>query len=63
MILSFRHKGLQKYAEKGDRSGLTQAHVQKIRLILTRLDAASSVSQMDEPGYRLQPLTGDKAGE
>lgn len=33
MIVTYRHKGLELYARKGDRSKLPQAHVARIRLI------------------------------
>ena len=42
MIVSYRHKGLELYATKGDRSKLQQHHVEKIKTILTRLDAAKT---------------------
>ena len=41
MIVSFRHKGLKLFYEKGDASKLQPQHVSKIRLILTRLDAGN----------------------
>ena len=62
MITSYRHKGLERYATQGDRSKLQQAHIVKIRLILTRLEAASSPEQMNQPGYNFHPLKGDLAG-
>ncbi len=62
MIISYRHKGLGLYAEKGDRSKLPQNHLSKIRLILTRLDAAESPDQMDQPGYYFHTLKGNLKG-
>lgn len=62
MIVSFRHKGLKLFYEKGDESRLPAAHVPKIRLILTRLDAATDARMMDAPGYALHPLKGDMFG-
>lgn len=61
MILSFRHKGLKLYYEKGDSSRLPAKSVAKIRLILTRLDAVKDASEMEVPGYNLQKLTGNLA--
>lgn len=37
-------------------------HVPKIRLIPTRLDAATSPNDLNVPGYDLHPLRGDMAG-
>lgn len=62
MILTFRHKGLEAFATKGDRSKVQQAHVTKIRLILTRLHAATSPEQMNQPTYDFHPLKGDLKG-
>ena len=62
MIVNYRHKGLEIYALKGDRSKLQQNHVTKIRLILTRLNAANSPEQMNEPGYYFHALKGDLQG-
>lgn len=59
MILSYRHKGLELYATKGNRSKLQQGHIAKIRLILTRLDAANHPEQLNQPGYGFHALKGD----
>ena len=58
MILSIRHKGLKLYFEKGDASKLQPQHVNKIRLILTRLEAAKTLGDLNVPGYGLHQLTG-----
>lgn len=62
MIVSFKHKGLKLFYEKGDASKLQPHHVSKIRLILTRLDAAKSVEELNVPGYDLHELKGDRKG-
>jgi proteic killer suppression protein len=59
MIERFRHKGLKLFYEKGDSSKLQQQHVSKIRLILSRLDAAKTTTDMNVPGYNLHQLTGE----
>ena len=59
MIVSFRHKGLKLFYEKGDASKLQPQHVSKIRLILTRLDAAGTPEELNVPGYGLHQLKGD----
>jgi toxin HigB-1 len=61
MIASFRHKGLKLFYEKGNAAKLQPQHVAKIRLILTRLDAAVSTTDLSVPGYGLHQLTGDLA--
>jgi len=62
MIGSIRHKGLKRFYEKGDASKIQAQHVGKIRLILTRLDAAASLDEMNVPGYGLHQLKGDLKG-
>jgi proteic killer suppression protein len=62
MIASFRHKGLKLFYERGDASKLQPQHVAKIRLILTRLDAAISPADLNVPGYGLHQLSGNIAG-
>lgn len=62
MIVSFKHKGLKLFYEKGDSSKLQPHHISKIRLILTRLDAAKSVEELNVPGYDLHELKGDRKG-
>lgn len=59
MIISFKHKGLKLFYEKGDASKLQPQHVSKIRLILTRLDAARTPEELNVPGYGLHQLNGD----
>ncbi|GGH05183.1 type II toxin-antitoxin system mRNA interferase toxin, RelE/StbE family [Sphingobacterium alkalisoli] len=59
MIVSFRHKGLKLFYEKGDASKLQSQHVSKIRLILTRLDAVKTPEELNVPGYGLHQLKGN----
>ncbi len=62
MIISFKHKGLKKLYEKGDRSGIKPTMVARVEEVLTVLDAADKPEEANLPGYRLHPLTGDKKG-
>lgn len=59
MILNIKHKGLKAFYQKGDSSKLQPIHVDKIRLILTRLDAAVNSDDLNVPGYNLHQLAGD----
>ena len=38
MIISFVHKGLEKFYQTGNTSGIQAVHAKKLRLILTLLD-------------------------
>ena len=60
MIISFVHKGLEKFYQTGNASGIQTIHGKKLRLILTLLDAATNVKGMDAPGLELHKLKGDK---
>jgi len=62
VIRSIRHKGLKRLYEDDDARGVTGQHVEKLRDILARLDAASVVADLDLPGFRLHPLKGDLKG-
>lgn len=61
MIASIRHKGLKRLWSKGDGSSLPGDQLPKIRMILTLLDAADNVSDMNFPGSALHPLKGNMA--
>ena len=61
MIYSFRHRGLERLYENGDRRRIPPAFVAKVERILARLDAAAEPHHMDLPGYRLHRLSGDLA--
>ena len=62
MIRTFRHRGLKRLYEQGDRSRIRPDHVAKVRRILARLDAAATVADVDAPGFRLHPLRGNLRG-
>ncbi len=59
MIASIRHKGLKLLFERDDPSKLNAEHVNRLRLILSALDAAGVIEDMDQPVFRLHPLKGD----
>ena len=62
MIRSIRHKGLRRLHEDDDPRGVISQHVEKLRDILARLDAAGTIADMDLPGFRLHPLKGELKG-
>jgi len=62
VIRSIRHKGLKGLHEDDDPRGVIGEHTAKLRDILARLDAASTVADMDLPGFHLHPLKGDFKG-
>lgn len=62
MIRSFRHRGLQRLFERGDRSKIRPDLVAKVERVLARLNASSEPKDMDAPGFGLHPMTGDRKG-
>lgn len=63
MIASFRHKGLQRFYEADDDRKLPRHMVERIRDILTALDAMATIAELDRPTFRLHPLKGDRKGQ
>ena len=62
MLKSYRHKGIKQFAETGSKAGIQPEHADRLRRLLSALDAASSAANMNAPGYGLHPLKGDMAG-
>lgn len=62
MIQTFRHKGLKRFFETESKAGIIAEQAKRLRLILARLDAAREPRDMDLPGLRLHPLSGDLSG-
>jgi proteic killer suppression protein len=62
MIRSIRHKGLKRLYDDDDPRGVRAEHVEKVRDILVRLDAAAVMADIDMPGFKLHRLKGDRKG-
>jgi proteic killer suppression protein len=60
MIISFKHKGLERFFLTGNKSGIQANHEEKLKLILGRLNASTSPLDMNLPGLSLHQLTGDR---
>ena len=63
MILNFRHKGLKRLYERGDRSKLPAEMVSRIEEVLFYLDTAVTLDDIDRPAFRLHPLKYNRRGE
>lgn len=61
MIKTFRHKGLQAFFETGSKAGIQPPHAPRLKRQLRRLDEARNASDMNVPGWKLHPLSGDLA--
>ena len=56
MIRTFRHRGLQRLFERGDRSKVRTDQADKIRRILQRLEASRSIEEVDGPGLQAESV-------
>jgi proteic killer suppression protein len=62
VIESFKHKGLRNLFEQDDARKVKADQVDRLRLILSTLDQASDVQDMNQPTFRLHPLKGNRKG-
>lgn len=60
MIISFKSRSLKKFYEKGVASQFDPKHINKIADILTMLDAAIQIEDMDVITFNLHKLKGNK---
>ena len=62
-IERIKHKGLRRFYEDDDPAGLPPAWVGKIRDVLTAIEFASRLDQVQTvPGWRLHPLRRVRSG-
>jgi proteic killer suppression protein len=50
------------FYESGSVGGIQANHAKRLRMRLAALDTAQSIDDIDIPGYRLHPLTGERTG-
>jgi proteic killer suppression protein len=62
MILSFRSRSLKRFWERNDASKLPRNRLQRIAMMLDRLDAATSPEDMNLPGFGFHKLSGTSKG-
>jgi len=58
MIRTFKHRGLKRLYERGDRSQVQTDRLERIEDILAQLDVATVPSDLGLPGYGLHLLKG-----
>ncbi|MEX1059669.1 MAG: type II toxin-antitoxin system RelE/ParE family toxin [Methyloceanibacter sp.] len=63
MIASFRSRALKRYWERSETKRLPPASIERIRIILDRLNAATAPSDLDLPGLGFHALKGGRRGE
>ena len=62
MIRNFRHKGLKRLFEEGERKGIRPDLVDKVENVLFVLNRARTPDDMNLPGFRPHPLKGERKG-
>lgn len=62
MITGIKHKGLKRLYDRGERQGIGANMLARVEDILSILDAAETIEELDIPGYRLHLLTGNLRG-
>ena len=62
MIKSIKHKGLRKFYQTGNTSGIQFKHAKRLRLQLTILESAVCKEDLNRPGFNLHELKGEEKG-
>ena len=62
MIVSFKHKELKKFFERGDARKIHPQHIKRLRHILGILNAATHLKDLNFPGSDLHKLSGNLEG-
>ncbi len=62
MIKNFSHKGLELFFTKGSTKGIESRYAKKIARVLTQLNGAAELEDMNYPGARLHQYKGKRKG-
>lgn len=62
MIKGFKHKALRKLFENDERKGLNANHVERLEDMLSMLNVAESLGDLNLPSLKLHPLKGELKG-
>lgn len=62
MIESLKHQGLRQLFEDDSARGVNPDHVTKLEVILTVMNTAQDIGDLDVATFRLHPLTGNLKG-
>jgi len=62
MILSFRHKGIERFFLIGSKAGIQAKHASRLTDQLTLLNIARKPEEMNVPGWQWHELKGNLAG-
>lgn len=62
MILTFKHRGLERFFKKGDHRGIIAKTEVRTERMLDRLDTVVRPENMNIPGFKFHQLSGDRKG-
>lgn len=62
VIRSFKHRGLKRLYERGDRSKVSAEYLARIKDVLGRLNVADRPDDLDLPRYNFHALKGNYKG-
>ena len=62
MIKTFRLKGVRAFFENDSKAGIQPSHAAKLARQLRQLNDARAASDMNMPGWKWHPLSGDLSG-
>ena len=60
VIRGFRHEGLKRLFENGERKGIAPGQVEKVENLLFALSRARRAEDLNLPGFRLHRLKGNQ---
>ena len=60
MIKSFKHKGLEKFFLIEDTAKINAEHIKRLKQLLTSINSADFVEDLNLPGYNLHQLKGNR---
>jgi proteic killer suppression protein len=58
MIVTFHQKGLRRFYETGSLAGIQPKHARRLQILLTALESAQDIDDMNKPGFYLHRLHG-----
>lgn len=61
MIVTIKHKGLEKLLRRGDSTGINTQQVDKVKMILELLNNAEELSELRIPSLKLHKLIGNRS--
>ncbi|WP_376747276.1 type II toxin-antitoxin system RelE/ParE family toxin [Diaphorobacter nitroreducens] len=60
--MSFAHKGIEAFFKKGAKAGIQAEHAPRLARQLAQLNRAQAPRDMNLPGWKLHPLSGELEG-